>query len=578
MRSSFVLVYRPNGRIRDEEDIQSALRELRKVPGKVSIVRPHDGVAVVWLDADNTSGSCLSSNSRSEGPPFRLLITQGSDATKASLEQGFVELGRGRSSWNEGWVLIEVDSHGVRVATDPAGEASVHWSRDEETLVVGSQVRHVLAHPNVARDPADEVIFDRLMGLGNGGDRTLFRSITSLLPGHVLQSHRTRGTHVRQWWTWPVPQNTAGLSPQEIYTAVQAAVGRSLDGGRLGVLLSGGLDSSILAGLAAKQGGDVTALTIRYPGLPCDESEYQDAVLTHTQLPELSVSHRPFDLLNDFVEPIERFKLPLTRVEPETIDILRTASSCGVHTVLNGVGGDEIFAQDQLDVVELARNHDATWLWSGSRDRLKDLARTVLPRRALAQLYQHRMPAFIGQDFAQELKIGTRRVPQSRGLGDEAAVRRRLYETFASSQAQIGRETRCMTEEMTGVEFRRPFLDLLVVGRMCGVSNRSLAGQDDSRAYQRTTFASMLPAAIRDRRGKVHFDYRHAIDLASPEIDHLLCDMVLEDRGFVISQELRDMRKELLVRAERDLASIPPLATPIWRALGLEQWLRSVVE
>ena len=578
MRSSFVLVYRPNGRIRDEEDIQPALRELRKVPGKVSIVRPHDEVAIAWLDADNTSGSCLDSDWRSEGPPFRLLITQDKEASKASLERGFDELSQGRSSWNEGWVLVEADSQGVRVATDPTGEASVHWSWDAETLVVGSQVRHVLAHSSIARDPADEVVFDRLMGLGNGGDRTLFRSIASLLPGHILQSSQQRAPRARQWWEWPAHQRGAGFSPQEIYNAVQAAVGRSLDGGRLGVLLSGGLDSSILAGLAADHGDDVTALTIRYPGLPCDESQYQDAVLAHTQLSELSVTHRPFEPEADFLDPIDRFKLPMARVEPETIDILRLASSRGIHVILNGVGGDEMFAQDQLGVIELIKNRQLGVLQTDSGQQMKNLARSVIPAVVLTQAYQHRFPTFIGSELARELRIGRRRVAQTRGLSDGATVRRRLHETFASTQAQIGRETRCMTEELAGVEFQRPFLDATVVSEMCGVANRLLASDDDARSFQRDTFVDALPPAIQRRRGKVHFDYRHALDLAHPALDDLLCDMALESRGFVVSHELREMRATLLSRAERDLVSIPPLATPLWRALGLEQWLRSVVK
>jgi len=110
----------------------------------------------------------------------------------------------------------------------------------------------------------------------------------------------------------------------------------------IGVFLSGGLDSSIIAAIATKYKNNLQTLSLVFEEKDLSEEYYQDLVVNRYK-----TNHTKF-LIDEkvFLENIDNF---LATMEQPTIDGLNTyfvslaAKKSGLTTVLSGVGGDEIF-------------------------------------------------------------------------------------------------------------------------------------------------------------------------------------------------------------------------------------------
>ena len=145
---------------------------------------------------------------------------------------------------------------GVFLARDHAGTRFLAVAERGDTTAFASTALALTAFPGVGH----ELDIDRLTEvvlLGYGTDRTFVRGVKSILPG-VSMWIDPDGRRIRRWWVPdPLPiRDTGSLIRQaaELRQALERAVAsnlRSVSG--VGVLLSGGLDSSSVAAVAARQ-------------------------------------------------------------------------------------------------------------------------------------------------------------------------------------------------------------------------------------------------------------------------------------------------------------------------------------
>ena len=133
-------------------------------------------------------------------------------------------------------------------------------------------------------------------------------------------------------------------SEPAIHRALEAAVRRHLvSDARLGVLLSGGIDSPLLAALADRAPGHTPEfITIGFQGLPSPDVEFSSAVASrlHGTHSVLMLSGR---------ELAHQVPAAIAAMDQPTVDGINTfvvssaASSAGVRVLLSGLGGDELF-------------------------------------------------------------------------------------------------------------------------------------------------------------------------------------------------------------------------------------------
>ena len=237
---------------------------------------------------------------------------------------------------------------------DPLGEVPLYFSRVPGGVVVGSDVAWVLADPEVSDEVDMDAVALRLARcFRECARRTDYRAVSKVAPGTMV---RIEADGMREFRYWR-PETIGTASRLRFEDAVDRgeellrdAVHDRLDGDRTAAHLSGGLDSGVVAALAAEQLRDCSGVTpwaTTWSPAP-SEAGYGDPdrderhlvatlgtarglepLFAGTRL-VLDAASRPADLLDD---PPAAWLVEQTHAE--------VLSAAGVSTVLTGWGGDE---------------------------------------------------------------------------------------------------------------------------------------------------------------------------------------------------------------------------------------------
>lgn len=215
-------------------------------------------------------------------------------------------------------------------------------------LVFAGELADLLALLPTRPEP-DPVAFPAwLAGCSASGERSLYRDVRRLSPGQLLELDDAPG--LRTYWQ-PRYAGTASGSRRELAEGlaerVEAAVGRRLSPRSSGVVLSGGLDSSIVAAAAARvRASDSQLITYSasFPGAEYDETWKVRELAAATGVEPRFFELAPKGGLWLGLRHLEHCGLPLMG-NAALIDIamVAAASGDGAEVVLEGQTGDELF-------------------------------------------------------------------------------------------------------------------------------------------------------------------------------------------------------------------------------------------
>jgi asparagine synthase (glutamine-hydrolysing) len=233
------------------------------------------------------------------------------------------------------------------LARDRMGEKPLFHAQAAGLFLFASELSSILAHPAVRREIDPAALRDYLALEYVPAPRSLIRGVHKLEPGTVLVLEGGTPRRQRYWSIDPQP----AARPPAYHDAVvelrakleRAVVSRLVSDVPLGVFLSGGIDSSTVAALAARHGA-LETFAIGFEERSFDESAYARAVAAHIGSHHHEHVVRP-DEMPDIVprlgaildEPIgDASILP-------TVVLSRFARE-RVTVALGGDGGDELFA------------------------------------------------------------------------------------------------------------------------------------------------------------------------------------------------------------------------------------------
>jgi asparagine synthase (glutamine-hydrolysing) len=235
---------------------------------------------------------------------------------------------------------------------DRLGVKPLYYAWSGDRLAFGSEIKAVLAAGALDR-AIDEQAFAEYLWYGNAyEDRTLYRSVRALLPGHwmVVENHRPR---IEPWWRLEEWSEGNRASPGEkeapaaVRDALDAAVARQLVSDvPVGIFLSGGVDSSSIAAAAARaSAGKLASYAVGFDferGINELPKARQVAELLGLEHHELRVSGSQLeDVLVDLVKAHDE---PFADAANIPLFLLAKALKGAVKVVLQGDGGDEMFA------------------------------------------------------------------------------------------------------------------------------------------------------------------------------------------------------------------------------------------
>lgn len=165
------------------------------------------------------------------------------------------------------------------------------------------------------------------------------RLVQELPPGHILTREATKPYYTDSIRPMSVP------SPELLHAMIDHAVSKQLQADpeiKIGVFLSGGLDSSIIAAAASKHRQDIIAFTIGTGITP--DVEAARIVAKHL---EVETILDPGDLekrLPEAIRAMESFNVVTVIEGILTMELSRAAAEVGVKVILSGGGADELFA------------------------------------------------------------------------------------------------------------------------------------------------------------------------------------------------------------------------------------------
>jgi asparagine synthase (glutamine-hydrolysing) len=236
------------------------------------------------------------------------------------------------------------------LARDRLGQKPLYWWHGPAGLVFASEAAALLECPDVPRQ-ADRAAIDEFLRFGYvPAPQTGFVGVQKLPPAHYLEFDAAAGRVIGPTRYWDIPRGPAeeGTSRQEwcerLRSALTEAVRSQLAADvPLGVLLSGGLDSSVVTALAAAASSQpLRTFTVRFAEAGWDESAYAREVAARfgTQHTEVLVEPRCLEALPALVE---HHGEPFADSSSIAMYYLAREARREITVALSGDGGDESF-------------------------------------------------------------------------------------------------------------------------------------------------------------------------------------------------------------------------------------------
>jgi asparagine synthase (glutamine-hydrolysing) len=249
------------------------------------------------------------------------------------------------------FAIWDIPHQELTLARDRMGIKPLYYTETSNKFIFGSELKVVLAHPEVKRE-IDLISLNEYLSFEYvPSPRTIIRHVHRLEPGHSLR-YTAQGVHHQPYWTISLARSESRPPvhwrdyADDLYNTVRDSVKQELVSDvPVGVLLSGGLDSSTIAAFMAElYPGTVDSFSVGFEEASFDESGYARKVAQHigTRHNELILTSR---MVADMVPGITDFlDEPFGDSSLIPTYFLSLFARGHVKVVLGGDGGDELFA------------------------------------------------------------------------------------------------------------------------------------------------------------------------------------------------------------------------------------------
>jgi asparagine synthase (glutamine-hydrolysing) len=444
-----------------------------------------------------------------------------------------------------------------------------------------------------------------LIGFGVEPELTAYRGANRLPSGHSLTLRDGRPAIRRYWSLADAAEPHEGPAVEIFRERFGQAVATRLRGTEaLGAMLSGGLDSSSIVAVAARQlaGGPDQPLrtySFDYKDNPhLDERQYVEAVLDAYALHPTFVSFDDLAPLRGLDQLADgQSDLLFAPGLPKMARLFAAARQVGTRVLLDGHGGDEVVSHGFGRLSELAAGGD----WFGLYRELKGAAQLFgeSPNRLFLRYFARYGPgrrlqrvmlrmgvgasgpptstalAFLDPAFAARTEAGDRHDAWQQRLRQAQASERALH-AWNVSMPQVGESFEALDRAAmaAGVELRFPFYDRRVVSFVLGVPASEILQNGWTRSLLRRAMQDVLPAKVQWRRDKIDFGPEMRLGLIKHHAG-ILADLTRGDSPIAAYVDT------IRLRAAIDRLIAQPMALEagelfiIWRCVFLSLWLRS---
>ncbi|MBL8618808.1 MAG: asparagine synthase (glutamine-hydrolyzing) [Deltaproteobacteria bacterium] len=404
----------------------------------------------------------------------------------------------------------------VTLVRDRMGKKPLYLTRTTEGVWLwASEPRALLAAPGVNRT-VDQLALQRLLLWEYiPGPGSAWAHIHKLEAGTAL---RLRAGSRRRYWTLPTPQEGAAGDgarwARSLRASLDVAVGRRLEADvPCALLLSGGLDSSAVAALAAarRPGLDAFHVQVDAPGFDESAAAAVSAQALGLKLRSLRLKIDDLDALFD--EATAHMDEPLADSSLlSTWHLMRGVAEAGFRCALSGDGADELFAgYPTVRAHQLAPMLEATapllravaarapTTWGGVSWDFK--LRAMVD--GLGEPWARRHQRWMGAWSAAEIGAPDEVFAPVDAIAAHTATRGAARALLLDQQLYMREGVLVKVDRASmahGVEVRSPFLDTAVVQLAADIGLGHKLRGHEGKVVLREAVAGLLPAAVLHQR------------------------------------------------------------------------------
>lgn len=483
---------------------------------------------------------------------------------------------------------------------DTAGVVSVYFVRIRDNFAFSTDLLHLKRWASPHLRPNLSLLGEYVIGRFYDQSATLYTPIQRLPAAHQITITRS-AIRIACYWR---PNSTRLLRYRafqdyaehffEIYR--DAVTDRIPSGQSTGVLLSGGIDSSSVAGMTTACGapssfGSARAYSMLFPGSSMDESGYQSTVISTLRLPWRRIPWSAFPPDMDWLAQARAYSdIPNYPVLEMTRPLFDAARCDGIRVFFTGEGGDNWLTGTRYPFSGLLQDHkfghflrELEYQRSrfGWRFVASGLARQILwagsPRAVRRLIDRRRSPpsdlTLLSPEYVERWGISDHHFSSEDAIELRDLARVELYRLACSDHAPHYNEIVQRFDDGLGVERRHPLLDRRIAEFAMAVPDHVHHSRAIGKRLLRELPESVLPPAIAERTTRVDF---------SP----VFCGALRTRQVQAAFERPSELMRSLVTQSTLEACllwtrGVTPTATPTphcfhcWMIFALEAWHRT---
>ena len=504
------------------------------------------------------------------------------------------------------------------LARDRIGQKPLMYSKNNNQLAFSSELKSLLKWENMSTEIDYESIEMYLKLNYVPEPQTIFKNTFKLLPGHILIANSVNGKiQIKQYWKFNINKNTTmdfQDSMATLKSKIKKAVNmRLMSDVPLGTFLSGGLDSSIIAGAASENfmPNEMLTFTMGFENSYYDETNDARLISNHFKTNHIEAKA-------DSITPEQLNKIVWNLDEPfadssaiPTFLICQSARKY-VKVALSGDGGDELFggykryrnlkliglldALPNSTIRGLIKLIESTGLYqpdSYSNSGYTDQINRVYRALQISNLPYKYRGVIRGQSFSQiqidnlishETKLQFEKNSQSpyklnipENIDGYDALDTLMYiDTMNYLPGDILTKVDRMSMA-NSLEVRNPFLDYELIEYASTIPNEFKISNGQQKYILKETFKDILPKGLLNKP-KHGFSapisqWMFNTDLKEFALD-CLSENSIKNRGLLDYKEVSKLSAQAIQDSSLNINHTISIWTKMWNLLLLEIWFR----
>lgn len=407
----------------------------------------------------------------------------------------------------------------LMLARDRVGKKPLYYTLTSNgTLIFGSELKSLLEHPEVTRDISPEAL-DAYLTFGYVPDPLcILRGINKLPPGHFL-TFRDGIVSLSQYWDFrfSTEEDTGDRRAEDYLDELRELLNeavriRLISDVPLGAFLSGGIDSSAVVGLMARNSDrPVKTFSIGFNEDSYDELKYARIAAAH-----FGTEHHEFIVTPDICQLVDElawhFDEPFA--DPSALPTYMVSKLAREHVTvaLSGDGGDELFAGYTRYLVEGQRAPFEKVPRVLRQNLMRSLSQR-LPHRAWGRNYLHNISLDGVDRFLDSVSVFTQLTKRSLYTSDFRSQLKNDHQAGAHFQSLAKQGQTSNPLDMLLYLDSKTYLPGDILTK---VDRMSMAVSVEARAplldHKLIEFVTRIPASLKLHDGETKYIFKRAIE------------------------------------------------------------------